>query len=163
MPVFSKKLLVMRFKALSLGSLFNWLRNIMPQDAGFIWQMAAPVCFVCERFPSPHHKIPDVFIHYKWKYVPTGLLFDSEWECCTRDFLNIERWEGLCVITIGESAMVNLDHMRLNNQSHYSLDVIGMNEKCCKLNPTCRKKSVTSLIEQHFCCGKNIVQSKSIV
>ncbi len=60
--------------------------------------------------------------------------------------------------------MVNLDHMCLNNQSHYSLDVIefqselsdnywsftdtiGMNEKC-------RKKSVTSLIKQHFCHGK---------
>ncbi len=55
--------------------------------------------------------------------------------------------------------MVNLDHVCLNNQSHYSLDVIefqselcdtqspfmdtiGMNEKCRKLNPVCHKKSV---------------------
>ncbi len=27
---------------------------------------------------------------------------------------------------------------------------IGMNDKCRKLNPTCHKKSVTSLIKQHF-------------
>ncbi len=50
--------------------------------------------------------------------------------------------------------MANLDHMCLNNQSRYSLDVIefqselyhtqsafthtiGMNEKCRNLNPTC--------------------------
>ncbi len=59
--------------------------------------------------------------------------------------------------------MANLEHVCLNNQSHYSLDVtefpselcdtqssfidsIGMNEKSRKLNPTCCKKSVTSLI-----------------
>ncbi len=63
--------------------------------------------------------------------------------------------------------MANFDHVCLINQSHYSLDVIefqselrdtqslftdtiGMNEKCRKLNPTCRKKSVTSLIKWHF-------------
>ncbi len=68
------------------------------------------------------------------------------------------------VFTIGESVTVNLDHVCLN-QSHYSLDVIefqselcdtqslftdpiGTNEKCCKLNHTCRKKSVTSLIKR---------------
>ncbi len=33
---------------------------------------------------------------------------------------------------------------------HLFTDLIGMNEKCRKLNPTCRKKSVTSLIKQHF-------------
>ncbi len=54
----------------------------------------------------------------------------------------------------------NSDHMYLNNQSHYSLDVIEyqsefcdtqspfkdtivMNEKCHELYPTCCKKSVT--------------------
>ncbi|MGL4524745.1 MAG: hypothetical protein ACRCVN_04410, partial [Spirochaetia bacterium] len=62
---------------------------------------------------------------------------------------------GSVLLTIGESVTVNLDHMCLNNQSHYSLelcdtqtqftDTIGMNEKCRKQNPTCRKKSVTSL------------------
>ncbi len=67
--------------------------------------------------------------------------------------------------------MANLDQVCLNNQSHYSLDVIefqselydiqslftdtiGMNEKCRKLNPTCRKKLVTSLIKQQFFPGK---------
>ncbi len=74
---------------------------------------------------------------------------------------------GSVLLTIGESVMANFDHVCLNNQSHYSLDVIefqselcdtqslftdtiGMNEKCRKLNPTCRKKSVTSLIKWHF-------------
>ncbi len=69
--------------------------------------------------------------------------------------------------SIGESVTANLDHVCLDNQSHYSLDVIefqselcdtqssftdtiGMNEKCRKLKPTCRKKSVTSLIKRHF-------------
>ncbi len=71
------------------------------------------------------------------------------------------------LLTIGESVTVNLDHICLNNQSHYSLDVIefqselcdtqslftdtiGMNEKCCKLNQTYHKKSVSSLIKRHF-------------
>ncbi len=62
--------------------------------------------------------------------------------------------------TVGESVKVNLDHVCLDNQSHYSLDLIefqselcdtqspfidtiGINEKCCKPNPTYRKKSVT--------------------
>ncbi len=66
-----------------------------------------------------------------------------------------------------ESVMANLDHVCRNNQSHCSFDVIefqselcntqslfmdsiGMNEKCCKLNPICRKKSVTFLIKQNF-------------
>ncbi len=66
---------------------------------------------------------------------------------------------GSVLLIIGESVMVNLDHVCLNNQSHYSLDVIefqselcdtqspfmdtiGMNEKCRKLNPVCHKKSV---------------------
>ncbi len=78
---------------------------------------------------------------------------------------------GSVLLTIGESVTVNFDHVCLNNQSHYSLDVIefqselcdthwsftdtiGMNWKCHKLNPTCRKKSVTSLIKQHFFPGK---------
>ncbi len=51
--------------------------------------------------------------------------------------------------------MANLEHMCLDNQSHYSLDIteflpdlcdsqslftdtIEINEKCRKLNPTCR-------------------------
>ncbi len=72
----------------------------------------------------------------------------------------------------GERVMANLDQVCLNNQSHYSLDIIefqselcdtqsaftdpiGMNGKCRKLNPTCRKKSVTSLIKQHFFQFKN--------
>ncbi len=63
--------------------------------------------------------------------------------------------------------MANLDHVSLNNQSHYSLDVtdfqaelcdtqsafkdiIGMNGKFRKLYPVCRKKSVTSLMKRHF-------------
>ncbi len=65
---------------------------------------------------------------------------------------------GSVLPTIEESVTVNFDHVWLNNQSHYSLDVIvsarvdthwtftdpiGMNEKCRKLNPTYRKKSVT--------------------
>ncbi len=64
---------------------------------------------------------------------------------------------GPVLLTIGESVMVNLDHV---NQSHYSLDVtefqsvftdtIGMNGKCRKLNPTSPKKAVTSLIKQNF-------------
>ncbi len=58
---------------------------------------------------------------------------------------------GSVLLTIKESVMVNLDHMCLNNQSYYSLDVIefqselydtqlpftdtiGMNEKCRKMN-----------------------------
>ncbi len=71
--------------------------------------------------------------------------------------------------------------MCLNNQSHTALtslnfsqelcdtqspfkDNIGMNEKCRKLNPSCCKKSVTSLIKQHFFRGKlKIAQFKSIV
>ncbi len=74
---------------------------------------------------------------------------------------------GSVFLTIGESVTASLDHMCRNNQSHYSLDIIefqselcntqssftdpiGMNEKWRKLNPTCRKKSVTSLIKQHF-------------
>ncbi len=74
---------------------------------------------------------------------------------------------GSVLLTIGESVTANLDHVSLNNQSHYSLDVIefqselcdtqlsftdpmGMNEKCRKLNPTCHKKSVTSLLKQQF-------------
>ncbi len=78
---------------------------------------------------------------------------------------------GPVLLTIGESVTANSDHVSLNNQSHYSLEVIefqselcdtqspftdtiGMNEKCRKLNPTCRKKSVTSLIKQHFFLGK---------
>ncbi len=69
---------------------------------------------------------------------------------------------GSVLLTIGESVTANLDHVCRINQSHYILDVIefqselcdtpspftdtiGMNEKCRKLNPTCRKKSVTSL------------------
>ncbi len=74
---------------------------------------------------------------------------------------------GSVILTIGEIVTVNLDHVCLNNQLHYSLDVIelcdtqslftdtiGMNEKCRKLNHTCRKKSVTSLIKRHFFHGK---------
>ncbi len=78
---------------------------------------------------------------------------------------------GSVLLTIGESVTANLDHVCRNNQSHYSLDVIefqselcdtqsaftdpiGMNEKCRKLNPICCKKSVTSLIKQHFFRGK---------
>ncbi len=74
---------------------------------------------------------------------------------------------GSVLLTIGESITVNLDDVCLNNQSHYSLDIIefqselcdtqssftdtiGMNGKCRNLNPTCRKKSVTSLIKQIF-------------
>ncbi len=58
--------------------------------------------------------------------------------------------------------MANLDHVCRNNQSHYSLDItefqselcdyqspftdsIRMNEKCRKLNATCRKKGFFSL------------------
>ncbi len=65
---------------------------------------------------------------------------------------------GSVLLTIGESVTVNLDHVCLDNQSHYSPDVIefqselydthwlftdtiGMNEKSRKMNPTCRKKS----------------------
>ncbi len=64
---------------------------------------------------------------------------------------------GSVLLTIGETLTVDLVHMCLNNQSHYSLDVIefnsefcdnhwlftdtiGINEKYRKLNPTCRKK-----------------------
>ncbi len=74
---------------------------------------------------------------------------------------------GSVLLTIGESITANLDHVSLNNQSHYSLDIIefqselcdiqspftdtiGMNEKCRKLNLICCKKSVTFLIKQHF-------------
>lgn len=45
----------------------------MPQDAGFIWQMAASICFVCDSFSSPHHNAPDVFIHY------TGVKVCANW------------------------------------------------------------------------------------
>ncbi len=31
---------------------------------------------------------------------------------------------GSVLLTIGESVMANFDHVCLNNQSHYSLDVI---------------------------------------
>ncbi len=68
---------------------------------------------------------------------------------------------------VKKSVKANLDHVSLNNQSHYSLDAIeiqselcntqspftdniGMNDKCRKLNYTCHKKSVTSLIKQTF-------------
>ncbi len=63
---------------------------------------------------------------------------------------------GPVLLTIGESVMVNLDHVCLDNQSHYSLDVtefqsaftdtIGMNGKCRKLNPTSPKKAVTRAV-----------------
>ncbi len=73
---------------------------------------------------------------------------------------------GSVLLTIGEGVTAILDHVSLNNQTYYSLDVIefqselcdtqspftdpiGMNENCRKLNPTC-KKSVTSLIKWHF-------------
>ncbi len=63
--------------------------------------------------------------------------------------------------------MVNLDHVCLNNNHITSLtslnfsfelcytqwpftDTIGMNEKCREMNPTCRKKSATSLIKRIF-------------
>ncbi len=72
---------------------------------------------------------------------------------------------GSVLLTIGESIKVSLDHVCLNNQSQYCLDVIEfqselcdtqspftdtMNEKCRKLNPTSGKKSVISLIKWHF-------------
>ncbi len=74
---------------------------------------------------------------------------------------------GSVLFTIGESVTANSDHVSLNNQSHYSLDVtgfqselcytfmdpIGMNEKCRKLNTTCHKKSVISFIKWHFFRG----------
>ncbi len=69
--------------------------------------------------------------------------------------------------SIGERVMANLDHVCLDNQSHYSLDIfefqselcdtqssftdiIGMNEKCHNLKPTCQKTSLTSLMKQNF-------------
>ncbi len=72
----------------------------------------------------------------------------------SRDYFREIR--GSVLLTIGENVTANLDHVCRNNQSHYSLDVsefqselcdtqspfmdtIGMNEKCRKLNPTCRK------------------------
>ncbi len=71
------------------------------------------------------------------------------------------------------SVMVNLDHVCLDNQSHYSLDVtefqsvftdtIGMNGKCHKLNPTSRKMSVTSLIKQQFFGPKVLFSVKHVV
>lgn len=80
---------------------------------------------------------------------------------------------GSALLTIGGSVTANLDHVSLNNQSYYSLDIIefqselcdtqtlfmdliGMNGKSRKLNPTCHKKSVASLIKQilFFFCGK---------
>jgi len=36
----------------------------------------------------------------------------------------------VCVSTIGERVMANLDHVCLFNQSHYSLDVIEHSELC---------------------------------
>ncbi len=93
-------------------------------------------------------------------------------------------WEirGSVLLSIGESIAVNLDNVCLNNPLYYSLDVIefqselyvaqspftdtiGMNEKWHKLNPTCRKKSVTSLIKLIFFLvyTLKIVQSKCTV
>ncbi len=40
---------------------------------------------------------------------------------------------GSVLLTIGESVMANLDHVSLNNQSHYSLDVIEF-PSCATLN-----------------------------
>ncbi len=73
---------------------------------------------------------------------------------------------GSVSFTIGESITANLDHVCLNNQSHYSLDVIEFQSELYgtqssftdpivmkefrKMNPTCRNKSVTSLIKKHF-------------
>ncbi len=52
---------------------------------------------------------------------------------------------GSVLLTIGECITAYLDHVI----ELPFMDTIGMNEKCRKLNSTCRKKSVTSLIKQH--------------
>ncbi len=68
---------------------------------------------------------------------------------------------GSVLLTIGESVTANSDHVCLNNQSHCSLDVIEFQSELCdtqspftdiiEINEkSCRKKSVTSLIKQHF-------------
>ncbi len=65
---------------------------------------------------------------------------------------------GSVLLIIGESVTANLDHVSPTNHLDYSLDVIefqselcdtrslftdtiGMNEKCCKLNPESQKVS----------------------
>ncbi len=61
---------------------------------------------------------------------------------------------GSVLLTIGECITAYLDHVIEFQPELYEtqlpfMDTIGMNEKCRKLNSTCRKKSVTSLIKQH--------------
>ncbi len=38
---------------------------------------------------------------------------------------------GFVLLTIGESITASLDHMSLNNQSHYDIDVIEFQSKLC--------------------------------
>ncbi len=38
---------------------------------------------------------------------------------------------GSVLLTIGESVTANLDHVSLNKQSHYSLDVIEFQSELC--------------------------------
>lgn len=71
---------------------------------------------------------------------------------------NRQRWSyyaNLLGSIIGESIMVSLDDVYLDNQSHYRLDreflsvlcnsqslvvhIAEMNKECHELNPTCRK------------------------
>ncbi len=55
----------------------------------------------------------------------------------TQRLLYYSEMRGSVLLAIGESVTVNLDHVCLNNQSHYSLGVIEFQSE---LNPTCRKK-----------------------
>ncbi len=93
----------------------------------------------------------------------------------------MEVLEGLLLLTIRDNIAVNLDHVCLDNQSHYGLDVIefqselcdtqspfmdiiGMNEKCCKLNRLLQKVSDFSYKTTFFFRGKlKIVQSKTFL
>ncbi len=84
-------------------------------------------------------------------------------------------WESV-LLTIGESITANLDHVSLNNQSHFSLDVIefhlelydiksaftdtiGTNENCRKLYPICNKKDSDFSHKTPYCFSVNSLTS----
>ncbi len=61
-------------------------------------------------------------------------------------------WIMCALITnhIIASTLLNFSQICARHSITPFTDTIGMNEMCCKLNPTCHKNSVTSLIKQIF-------------
>ncbi len=63
--------------------------------------------------------------------IRTGLK-STPWKTSpVRRGLNYREMRGSVLLTIGESVTANLDHVCLNNQSHYNLDVIEFQSELC--------------------------------